>query len=586
MSEMFSAAAQYAGLGWKTLRTHSVRDDGSCTCRLGKDCGTPGKHPIDAGWQHAATTDEEVLADWFEDDSHNVSVKLGPDSGIIDVEWDDATGEATAEKLGLKSIDTPTYISSRSEHRLFAYDTRLPEQAVIKIAGLEIRTGGGKRGAQSVFPPSRHASGVRYRWKEGFSPEEVPVAAIPPSLMAVILNEKGVELRPAPATEILHKVATAGGRHDALVRIAARMCVNMVDCHDPQEQQDIFAMLRSVNQTQCSPPKDPKEVENIWRSALRWAIKVRAAGDRLDRKEAVEDYVEAGGEPEVDAVAEPEAGVECPFTLTGLEFREGEWWPGQWRLKVIHNDPVSYVLTVPMFERGKTKFVDVVMDAETYRSAAKVAQRVLEATHTVILDAIPEQWGRIWAGQAEKPKLGLKAARGLKAKLMDKANEEEASAECLRYAEVATWFLDVLSSSPEPGDEEDEDGEPDATGRPAWIRRNGKWELWFSWGTVWGIVERQHKTLVEGEKLRTRKLILAAVGEEELPAGRSRGYGGQSKRYIRFDAKHLRALEQIASGELGRTPFQYIRDGICNSKSERFCGESGKSDVSHCGASV
>jgi hypothetical protein len=547
-----------------------MRPDGkTCACRSGSECGTPGKHPIEPGWQISATTDESIIAEWFEDDREpNISVKLGPDSGIIDVEWDDAAGEATAEKLGLKGIDTPTYISSRSEHRLFAFDPRLPEQAVVKIAGLEIRIGGGRKGAQSVFPPSLHASGVRYRWKEGFAPGDVPVAKIPDSLMTVILNEKGGgELSRSSTTEILHKVATAGGRHDALVRIAARNCINMLDCHDPQEQQDVFATLRSLNQTQCSPPKPAKEVEDIWRSALRWAIKVRAAGDRVDRKGAVETYVESGGEPEAEAgsPAEPEGGIECPFTLTGLEFRDGEWWPGQWKLKVIHNDPVSFVMTVPVFEKGRTKLVDVTMDAENYRSAAKVAQKVLEATHTVILDAIPEQWGRIWAGQAAKPKLGLTACRGLKAKLMDKAIEEAGAGECLRYAEVASWFLDVLSASPEPGDEADEDGEPDATGRPAWVRRHGLWELWFSWGPVWSIVERQHKTLIEGEKAQTRKLILAVTGDMELAAGRAKGLGGQSKRYIRFTAKHLRALETFATGELGETPFQYTRDGICNS---------------------
>lgn len=562
MSEMFSAAAQYAAFGWRSLRIYGLAEDGkSCTCRAGSECGTPGKHPVDWKWQETASADEDTLAEWFGDGGFNIGVALGAESGIIDVEWDDAAGKATAEKLGITGIDTPTYLSSRSEHRLFKYDGKLPEQAVIKIAGLEVRTGGGKRGAQSVFPPSRHASGVNYRWKEGFSPDDVPVAPIPDSLMAAITNDKGGgELTKPPATEILHKVATAGNRHDALLRIAGRQCINMIDCHDPQEQQDVLAMIRSVNLSQCSPPKGDKEVEDIWRSCLRWAIKIRAAGDRVDRKEALETYLEKGDEPATPKEGEaPAEGIECPFTLTGLEYRDGEWWPGKWKLKVVHNDPVSYVLTVPVFERGRTKLVDVTMDAEQYRSAAKVAQRVLEATHTVILDAIPEQWGRIWSGQAAKPRLGLAACRGLKAKLMECATEEAPTAECLRYAEVAGWFLDVLSSSPEPGDEEEDDGEADATGRPSWVRRNGVWELWFTWSVVWGIVERQHKNLQEGERSRTRRLILLVVGEEDLPVGRSKGFGGHFRRYNRFTSKHLRALERIANGELGENPLSYTR---------------------------
>jgi hypothetical protein len=583
MSDLFRAAAQYAGLGWKVLRTHGLRDDGkTCGCWQGEKCGTPGKHPIDPGWQNVATNDEEVIAGWFEDGAKpNVSVKLGPDSGIIDVEWDDAAGKVTAERLGVTSVDTPTYVSSRSEHRLFRFDARLPEQAVIKISGLEVRTGGGKKGAQSVFPPSLHASGVRYRWKEGFSPEDVPVAEIPPALMSAIINDTGGELTKAPATAILHKVETAGGRHDALLRLSARMSINMLDPHDPQEQQDVLAMLRSINQTQCSPPKPDREVEDIWRSSLRWAIKVRAAGDRADKKEALEKYLDGPADGEVASeAAAAESSVGCPFTMTGLEFRDGEWWPGQWNLKVLHNDPVVFVLTIPVFEKRRTKFVDVTLDAETYRSAAKVAQRVLESTHTVILDGIPEEWGRIWSGQAAKPRLGQAAARGLKAKLMELAIEEDASAECLRYAEVAGWFLDVLAASPKPGDEEDGLGEPDASGRPAWVRKSTEspWELWFCWGVVWGIVERQHRTLIEGEKLRTRKLLLAVLGDPGLPAGRSKGYGGQAKRYIRFTDAHIRALEIISSGGLGESPLERARDGFSQLDFER--GNAGKVVIS------
>ena len=196
MEDIFKAAALYASRGWRCLRINGLRDDEkTCTCVYGTACGTPGKHPVDRAWQTAATADEEVLAEWFDGTTnYNIGVSLGRQSGIIDIEWDDEAGKVTAEQFGLPMIETPTYISHRSEHRLFKFDDRLPEQAVLKIAGLEVRIGGGGKSAQSVFPPSLHASGVRYRWKYGFSPDDVEPAEIPPELMQAILKRRAARL--------------------------------------------------------------------------------------------------------------------------------------------------------------------------------------------------------------------------------------------------------------------------------------------------------------------------------------------------------------------------------------------------------
>jgi hypothetical protein len=549
---VFKMAAQYAALGWYVLRTYGLLDDEkTCSCRMGRDCGTPGKHPVDGRWQELATTDEDTLADWFDGSRPvNVSVALGEKSGIIDIEWDGEEGRLTAERFNLPAVATPTYQSHRSEHRIFKYDSRLPQQAVFKLGGLEVRIGGGNKGAQSVFPPSLHASGVKYRWKLGCSPDDVPVAEVPEPLMKAILAAAAPAeraLKPA-ASEILHKQAAPGERHHSLVRFAASQCLRMVDPHDPREQQDVLAILRSINTTQCRPPKTDAQVESIYQSELRWAIKVKAAGRTGDAaKEALDAHL--AGDPEAEQ--EAMAPVDSPFTLVGLEFREGEWWPGRWRLKVVHNDPVQYVLSIPVLVGSETKTVDVTMNAEAYRSSAKVACAVLEGTHTVILDAVPEQWSQIWCGSAARPRSGTAAIRGLKAKLMDAASHEDSTAEGLRSAKVAGWFLDALLLTPQPGDDEDDPGEPDAGGRPSWVRaKDGVWELWFNWTRVWEDVDRGRRKLEEGDMQKIKKLVLAFTGEKELADGRHTSDGGSKRRYIRFTARHLKALERITAGEL------------------------------------
>jgi hypothetical protein len=551
---MFKMAAGYASKGWRVLPIFGLKEDGkTCRCKAAHECGTPGKHPRDWGWPETASTDEDRIFDWFYEspESPNVGVALGETSGIIDIEWDDAEGAATAEKLGITKIDTPTYQSHRSEHRLFQFDKRLPQQAVIKIGGLEIRIGGGGRGAQSVFPPSLHASGVSYRWKYDQSPDDVDVAEIPANLMQMIVNNNGTTTAQEPARNYLHKEIKSGDRHTTMCRLIAGNLVRMLDPHDPREQQDALAVARSLNMTQCKPPLEQSEVESIWRGQLRWAIKVRSMGGGPEfLREKLDQHL--SGEDE-EAEAEANAGFTGSFTLSGLEFRNDEWWPGQWMLKVIHSDPVSYVLTLPAYGSGQNQtFVDVVLNAEQYRSASMVAQAVLEATHTVILDEIPEEWAVIWSGRGARKT--SPAVRGLKAKLMDVARRQEAAAEALRYARVAEWFLGAITTvpAPRPGDDS---GEPSAGGFPTWVKQeDGEWELWFGWSTVWEQADRGRRRILEGDQADLKRRVLAITKEDDFQTGRHVTDGGVRKRFIRWTEKHIRALERLAAGDVPTVP--------------------------------
>jgi len=548
----FKWAAQYAARGWYIVVCYGSNGE-KCTCR-NPNCQTPGKHPIMAAWQHKATIDEDELGQWYDGTkNYNIGVQLGERSGIIDIEFDSEQGRKTAERFGLDKAYTPTFTSKRSTHRLFKWDRRLPQQAVYKLAGLELRIGGGKKGAQSIMPPSSHSSGVSYSWVAGMSPDECEVAELPKELLTAIVNDvgDGGERRDS-ANKILHQQMGEGDRHDSLVRFAARLCINMVDVHDPVEQQDVYAMIQAMNMQRCNPPKDDHEIENIFRHELAWATRKRAHGVTEDeqKKKAVAERMEKGAEPPSE-----DAGVSLPFTITGLRYDGTEWWPGQWKLKVIHSDPVSYTLTVPVFREvngeQKTVSVHVPLCAESFRSAAKVAQAILEATHTVIVDAVPEEWFGIWNGQGKK-KGQTKAIRGLKAKLMDEAVQESATAENCRFATVAGWFLEVLSMTPQPDADEEEDGSPDVTGMPAWVRgKDDVWELWFGWSKAWEMVDRGRRKLEDGDILKIKKMILAGSGQKALPASRAAGEGGRSRRFVRFTNEHMRVLERLAAGEFG-----------------------------------
>jgi hypothetical protein len=161
---LFKEAAIAQSKGCKIVRDYGILPDGLCACgnpdhRAGgaaeKQCG---KHPRGLEWGDKAAADEDTLWRWVEEAKDtgvpfNIGILLGPRSGVIDMEWDDEKAKAYAETMNLVDIETPTYISGRSEHRLFKWDDRLAGcQAVVKPGGLEVRLGTGDKDAQSVLP--------------------------------------------------------------------------------------------------------------------------------------------------------------------------------------------------------------------------------------------------------------------------------------------------------------------------------------------------------------------------------------------------------------------------------------------------
>jgi len=137
------------------------------------------KRPVGAAWQTKATGELTYVNQWLAAGA-NVGLLLGPESGVVDVEFDDPAGLEQLSAFGVLDIPTPTWRSARGEHRLFLWEPWMPATAVIHADDLEIRIGG--RAAQSVLPPSRHPDGSRYEWI--VSPADVPVAGFPAQLLA------------------------------------------------------------------------------------------------------------------------------------------------------------------------------------------------------------------------------------------------------------------------------------------------------------------------------------------------------------------------------------------------------------------
>ena len=182
-------ALRYAALGWLVVPV----------------CG---KVPIGTDWQNKATNQPGAVAKIFaQTKPDGVGVLLGYKSGLIDFDCDSEESEATIQAIFGGTIpETPVFKSGRGLHRLFKYTDKLPRPDLIKIVidGLEIRTGAGEKGAQTVFPPSGPREWIKW-------PDDCELAEIPESVITEIHRRYSAANKPKelkPQNGFSHDPAT------------------------------------------------------------------------------------------------------------------------------------------------------------------------------------------------------------------------------------------------------------------------------------------------------------------------------------------------------------------------------------------
>jgi hypothetical protein len=140
------------------------------------------KKPIGADW-HLRKIDTGNVAEHFDGGQLNVGVILGPSSaGLCDVDLDCREAIAIAPFVLSPTPARFGRTSKRDSHYLYVTDlASKTESAVFQFRHpntgemlLELRVGGGGRGAQTVFPGSTHdETGERISWDEDGAPAVV-----------------------------------------------------------------------------------------------------------------------------------------------------------------------------------------------------------------------------------------------------------------------------------------------------------------------------------------------------------------------------------------------------------------------------
>lgn len=176
--------------GWNVIPGHSLTAGGRCTCGK-KECSSPGKHPrIDWDeYRHRRSTEEELSDWWRRWPNANIAAVTGKTSDRAVVDIDGEEGWSSLLDAGVVLPPTVTVQTGRDHaaHMHFAYppDVEIPSMVGL-LPKVDIRADDGI----IMLPGSDHASGRTYRFREGYSPDDLAEAVFPQEILVLLAARK------------------------------------------------------------------------------------------------------------------------------------------------------------------------------------------------------------------------------------------------------------------------------------------------------------------------------------------------------------------------------------------------------------
>lgn len=353
------AALDYGARGWRVVPV-----------------AAGAKNPWIDDWQNKASSDSKVIEAWWEQQpGSNVGVRLGEVSGIIDIECDDAAAEVKLAQLfhGVEIV-TATFEGKRGKHRLFKWTAELPfpMKPWFKIGALEFRTGNAK-GAQSVFPPSIHPDGKKYRWL--VHPEDSGIADLPDHVIARLWNwvdgdpeaeSEGKARRPKEHWERILKGASEGSRNDDIVSLIGKVVTGLADLDDEITLQANLQMLVAFDQQQNNPPLGEAEIRKKFLAIVR-KDSARRVADAT--KELLPAHIE-----------DKATGAMKARLPDGL------------RLKRVDGDPPAFELYAPQFSQAERGCI--VLTAEQLANGNQIKIEANKQAKYPLSTTFVKAWGK------------------------------------------------------------------------------------------------------------------------------------------------------------------------------------------------
>ena len=123
--KMMDAALKYAEANIPVMPLHWICEDGSCSCKLGRNCDSKGKDPLYTGWYKNSTADVEQIKKWWtKTPNANIGIPTGEKSGWLVLDVDDGGSEALSAFEATHGIlpDTVTAVTGSGGRRyIFKY---------------------------------------------------------------------------------------------------------------------------------------------------------------------------------------------------------------------------------------------------------------------------------------------------------------------------------------------------------------------------------------------------------------------------------------------------------------------------------
>jgi predicted P-loop ATPase len=166
------------------------------------------KNPILPRWQHLDITAANA-AQYFSRAALNVGAIMGPRSGgLTDVDLDCAEAVRLARYFLPETHSIYGRAGKKESHRLYKCSDPDPRANIklldeTKACIVELRMGGGGKGAQSVMPGSVHTSGELYAWDEDGEQMQATCASL-----------KAGTTKIAVSTILMRHWPAVGSRHD------------------------------------------------------------------------------------------------------------------------------------------------------------------------------------------------------------------------------------------------------------------------------------------------------------------------------------------------------------------------------------
>lgn len=102
--KMIDEALRYAKAGIPVFPLHWLKQDGTCSCRLGDMCQAKGKHPRIKNWSDEATTDVAKITGWWNQTPlANIGIPMGEKSGLMALDVDTRHVEIRASRIWSQS---------------------------------------------------------------------------------------------------------------------------------------------------------------------------------------------------------------------------------------------------------------------------------------------------------------------------------------------------------------------------------------------------------------------------------------------------------------------------------------------------